>query len=58
MVAAHALVDLVDDAAKGHSVIVIDTPGHKDYLTQVVHAMADTLITPVNDSFIDSTICI
>jgi chromosome partitioning protein len=53
MMAAHALVDLVDDFAKGHSVIVIDTPGHKDYLTQVVHAMADTLITPVNDSFVD-----
>jgi|tagenome__1003787_1003787.scaffolds.fasta_scaffold20945411_3 chromosome partitioning protein len=53
MVAAHALVDLVDDFAKGHSVIVIDTPGHRDYLTQIVHAMADTLITPVNDSFVD-----
>jgi chromosome partitioning protein len=53
MIAAHALVDLVDDFAKEHSVIVIDTPGHKDYLTQVVHAMADTLITPVNDSFVD-----
>ncbi len=33
--------------------LVIDTPGHDSYLSRLGHAMADTLITPVNDSFID-----
>ena len=51
--ALSAFVDTVDDLAKTHRFIVIDTPGHKDFLTQVVHSMADTLITPLNDSFID-----
>lgn len=33
--------------------IVIDTPGSDDRLTRVAHGMADTLITPINDSFVD-----
>ena len=33
--------------------IVIDTPGNDTYLSQVAHSYADTLITPLNDSFID-----
>jgi chromosome partitioning protein len=33
--------------------IVIDCPGSHTRLSQVAHAMADTLITPLNDSFID-----
>ncbi len=33
--------------------LVIDTPGHDSYLCRLGHAMADTLITPINDSFID-----
>ena len=33
--------------------IVIDTPGHDDYLMRLAHSMADTLVTPLNDSFID-----
>jgi chromosome partitioning protein len=36
-----------------HDVVVIDTPGNDTPLTRVVHSHADTLITPVNDSFID-----
>jgi chromosome partitioning protein len=52
-VAANDLIDLINDIARDHDVIVIDTPGHKDHLTQVVHLMADTLITPMNDSFLD-----
>ena len=39
--------------ASEHSYIVIDTPGHDHYLTRQAHAMADTLITPMNDSFVD-----
>ncbi len=39
--------------ASEHSYIVIDTPGHNHYLTRLAHSMADTLITPMNDSFVD-----
>lgn len=34
-------------------VIVIDTPGTDSYLMRLAHAMADTLVTPLNDSFLD-----
>lgn len=33
--------------------IVIDCPGAHTRLSQVAHSLADTLITPLNDSFID-----
>lgn len=33
--------------------IVIDTPGTDNYLMRLAHSMADTLITPINDSFVD-----
>ncbi len=34
-------------------VVVIDCPGHDAPLARRAHACADTLITPLNDSFID-----
>ena len=33
--------------------LVIDTPGHDTALSRMAHAWSDTLITPINDSFID-----
>ncbi|SEQ60031.1 chromosome partitioning protein [Devosia sp. YR412] len=33
--------------------LVIDTPGFDTNLTRLAHSLADTLITPVNDSLID-----
>jgi len=33
--------------------IVIDCPGSHTRLSQVAHTLADTLITPMNDSFVD-----
>jgi len=33
--------------------VVIDCPGAHTRLSQVAHSLADTLITPLNDSFID-----
>lgn len=41
------------DQHNGCDYIVIDTPGSDMYLSRVAHAQADTLITPINDSFID-----
>ena len=36
-----------------HDFVVIDTPGHDTYLMRLAHSMADTLVTPLNDSFVD-----
>ena len=36
-----------------HDFVVIDTPGTDSYLMRLAHSMADTLITPLNDSFVD-----
>ncbi len=33
--------------------IVIDTPGNDNHLSRLAHSYADTLITPLNDSFVD-----
>ncbi|MDR2267948.1 MAG: division plane positioning ATPase MipZ [Holosporaceae bacterium] len=33
--------------------IVIDTPGNDTHLSKLAHSYADTLVTPLNDSFID-----
>jgi len=48
-----ALTDAVDALGRTYGVIVIDTPGHDSYLMRVAHSLADTLITPLNDSFVD-----
>ncbi len=36
-----------------HDFVLIDCPGSHTRLSQVAHSLADTLITPLNDSFID-----
>lgn len=41
------------ESLKNNDFIVVDTPGSDMYLSRLVHAKADTLITPLNDSFID-----
>jgi chromosome partitioning protein len=33
--------------------IIVDTPGSNSYLSRLAHESADTLITPLNDSFLD-----
>jgi chromosome partitioning protein len=43
----------VEQLATDHSIIIIDTPGHNHFLTGFAHAAADTLVTPLNDSFVD-----
>jgi chromosome partitioning protein len=39
--------------AHKHDFIVIDTPGGVQHLSLIAHGMADTLITPINDSLVD-----
>src|SRR6476469_8246470 len=45
--------ELVGDAARRFDVLVIDTPGADTPLSRAGHAVADTLVTPLNDSFVD-----
>jgi chromosome partitioning protein len=45
--------DAVSSVEKSHDFIVVDTPGTDSYLTRLAHSMADTLVTPINDSFVD-----
>lgn len=42
------------DATRGRADhLVVDCPGAHTYLAQLAHALADTLVTPMNDSFVD-----
>ena len=45
--------DIVSQVERTHDFILIDTPGHDGYLMRLAHSMADTLITPMNDSYVD-----
>ncbi len=49
----NALVDQINALAEFHDFIVIDTPGRESYLGRLAHSIADTLITPMNDSLVD-----
>jgi chromosome partitioning protein len=53
LAASKMLYDAVDALAQTHDFIVIDTPGHDSHLMRLAHSLADTLITPLNDSFVD-----
>ena len=44
-----AIAEIEDSA----DFLVIDTPGFDTNLTRLAHSLADTLVTPVNDSLID-----
>src|SRR5437763_7630590 len=45
--------ELLASAAPGFEFLVIDTPGADTPLSRAGHAAADTLVTPLNDSFVD-----
>jgi chromosome partitioning protein len=47
------LAEAIARLGRTHDAVVIDTPGHDSYLARLAHALADTLITPLNDSFVD-----
>jgi chromosome partitioning protein len=48
-----AFADAITAVENTHDFVVIDTPGSDSYMMRLAHSMADTLITPINDSFID-----
>jgi len=47
------LAEILNKVELTHDFIVIDTPGFDSYLMRLAHSMADTLITPLNDSYVD-----
>jgi chromosome partitioning protein len=44
-----AVVEIEEEA----DFLIVDTPGFDTHLTRLAHSMADTLITPLNDSVVD-----
>jgi chromosome partitioning protein len=48
-----AFAEAVTAVENTHDFVVIDTPGSDSYLMRLAHSMADTLISPLNDSFVD-----
>jgi len=48
-----ALIKVVASAEHKYDFLVIDTPSADGYLTWLALGIADTLITPLNDSFVD-----
>jgi chromosome partitioning protein len=51
--AAETLLRTIASLSESHGCIVIDTPGHNSDIGRIAHGLADTLITPLNDSFVD-----
>ena len=49
----HRLSAAVATLEPDNDFIVIDCPGSHTRLRQVAHSLADTLVTPLNDSFVD-----
>ena len=48
-----AFADAVATVERAYDFLVIDTPGADNHLTRLAHSMADTLVTPLNDSYVD-----
>ncbi len=45
--------ELIEELHKDSDFILIDCPGSDSNLARLAHSVADTLITPINDSFVD-----
>lgn len=48
-----AFAEIIGEFENSVDFILIDTPGTDSYLMRLSHSIADTLVTPMNDSFID-----
>ena len=45
--------DAIGQVEHTYEFVVIDTPASDSYLMRLAHSLADTLVSPVNDSYID-----
>ncbi|WP_020176741.1 division plane positioning ATPase MipZ [Methyloferula stellata] len=48
-----AFADAIASVEHAYEFVVIDTPASDSYLMRLAHSLADTLVSPVNDSYID-----
>jgi chromosome partitioning protein len=48
-----AFATAISEVEHEYEFVVIDTPASDSYLMRLAHSLADTLVSPVNDSFID-----
>jgi chromosome partitioning protein len=46
-------ISCIGKAIKKSDFVLIDAPGNDTYLSRLSHSFANTIITPINDSFID-----
>jgi chromosome partitioning protein len=44
---------LIAEMRESHDIVIVDAPGADTPASRAAHACADTLVTPLNDSFID-----
>ncbi|MDB5702679.1 MAG: ATPase [Sphingomonadales bacterium] len=52
-VSTEGLNEEVDRLSEENDFIIVDTPGRDDPLARAAISLADTLVTPINDSFVD-----
>ena len=45
--------EAIEQIEHDYEFVVIDTPATDSYLMRLAHSLADTLVSPINDSFID-----
>jgi chromosome partitioning protein len=50
---ADTFVRVLGSLRARHDFVIVDCPGNDSYLSRLAHASADTLITPMNESFVD-----
>lgn len=50
---ADSLQSALKRLGKTNDIIIIDAPGSDTFLSRLAHQHADTLVTPMNDSFVD-----
>ena len=48
-----AFAEAIGEVERNFEFVVIDTPASDSYLMRLPHSLADTLVSPLNDSFVD-----
>lgn len=48
-----AFAEAIGEVEHSYEFVLIDTPASDTYLMRLAHSLADTLISPMNDSFVD-----
>ena len=48
-----AFAEAISAVEHAYEFVIIDTPASDSYLMRLAHSLADTLVSPVNDSYID-----